>query len=68
MRIKTTIREFLNENISDHKIFGHNYSDLLNNISNKDSGLLWVEPKELLDNKIESLKELQNEQKIVLYR
>jgi len=68
MRIKTTIRKFLNENISDDKIFGHNYSDLLNNISNKDSGLLWVEPKELLDNKIESLKELENEQKIVLYR
>ena len=66
--IATTIREFLNENISDDKIFGHNYSDLLNNISNKDSGLLWVEPKELLDNKIESLKELENEQKIVLYR
>jgi len=68
MRIKTTIKEFLNENISDDKIFGHNYSDLLNNISNKDSGLLWIEPKEVLDNKIESLKELQNEQKIVLYR
>ncbi len=68
MRIKTTIREFLNENISDDKIFGHDYSDLLNNISKKDSGLLWIEPKELLDNKIESLKELENEQKIVLYR
>ena len=66
--IKTTIREFLNENISNETIFGHDYSDLLDNISNKDAGLIWVEPQEVLDSKIESLRELQNEQKIVLYR
>jgi hypothetical protein len=66
--IKTTIREFLNENVSNETIFGHDYSDLLDNISNKDAGLTWVEPQEVLDGKIESLRELQNEQKIVLYR
>jgi hypothetical protein len=66
--IKTTLREFLNENVSNETIFGHDYSDLLDNISNKDAGLTWVEPQEILDSKIESLRELQNEQKIVLYR
>jgi hypothetical protein len=58
----------LNENVSNETIFGHDYSDLLDNISNKDAGLTWVEPQEVLDSKIESLRELQNEQKIVLYR
>ncbi len=62
------VQLYKDENIVDDKIFGHNYSDLLNNISNKDSGLFWVEPQEVLDDKIESLKKLQNEQKIVLYR
>jgi hypothetical protein len=66
--IKTTLREFLNENVSNETIFGHDYSDLLDNISNKDAGLTWVEPQEVLDSKIESLRELQNEHKIVLYR
>jgi hypothetical protein len=66
--IKTTIREYLNEDVSNETIFGHNYSDLLDNISNKDAGLIWVEPQEVLDGKIESLRELKNEQKIVLYR
>ncbi len=58
----------MNENVSNETIFGHDYSDLLDNISNKDAGLTWVEPQEILDSKIESLRELQNEQKIVLYR
>jgi hypothetical protein len=50
--IKTTIREYLNEDVSNETIFGHNYSDLLDNISNKDAGLIWVEPQEVLDLKL----------------
>jgi RNA polymerase sigma factor (sigma-70 family) len=42
----------------------HKEKLLLDNISNKDAGLIWVEPQEVLDGKIESLRELKNEQKI----
>jgi len=61
-----TLLEYSNE--ESEKIFGHDYSDLLDNISKKEAGLVWSEPQEVLDDNIKSLKELQNGQKIVLYR
>ena len=50
------------------RVFEHNYEDLLDNISSKDTGISWVEPEELLNDKIKTLKKISKKSEIKLYR
>jgi hypothetical protein len=59
--------EYILENKKD--IFGHDYDNLLKNISDEDAGLTYIKPKKALDNKINHLKKLQkSKDNITLYR
>lgn len=56
------------KSINDNNIFGHLYDELLSNIES-DYANVDDDPKELLDFKIEELKELENNNNtIILYR
>jgi hypothetical protein len=61
--IKRILREETNK-----KVFDHNYEDLLDNISSKDTGISWVEPEDLLNDKIKTLKRISKKSEIKLYR
>lgn len=65
--MKDLIRKILIEEL-DENVFGHNYEELLDNISSNESGLMWVEPEELLNSKIKSLKRISKNSEIKLYR
>ena len=67
MNLQENIRKVLREE-TDINIFGHNYDELLSNISSSESGLSFSDPEESLSSKIEDLKEIQKENKIKLFR
>jgi hypothetical protein len=48
MKLQEQIRRILKEETS---IFGHNYDDILNNISSRDTGLMYVDPEEFIKQK-----------------
>ena len=60
-------RLYTDENPTE-RVFNHNYEDLLDNISSKDTGISWVEPEELLNDKIKTLKKISKKSEIKLYR
>ena len=51
MNLQESIRRILREE-TDIDIFGHNYNELLDNITSSDSGLIHTDPEELLKQKI----------------
>jgi hypothetical protein len=65
MKLQEQIRRILKEETS---IFGHNYDDILNNISSRDTGLMYVDPEELIKQKIEFLKKIEKKNTIKLFR
>ena len=67
MNIQEQIRKVLREE-TDINIFGHNYNELLNNITSSDSGLMYTEPEELLKHKIKFLKKIEKKGLIKLFR
>jgi len=67
MKLQENIRRILREE-TNKKVFDHNYEDLLDNISSKDTGLSWVEPEDLLNDKIKTLKRISKKSEIKLYR
>jgi hypothetical protein len=67
MNLQESIRRILKEE-SNKKVFDHNYEDLLDNISSKDTGISWVEPNDLLNDKIKKLKKISKKSEIKLYR
>ena len=67
MNIQEQIRKVLREE-TDINIFGHNYNELLDNITSSDSGLMYTDPEELLKNKIKFLKKIQKKGSIKLFR
>ena len=58
MNLQENIRRILREE-TDIDIFGHNYNELLDNITSSDSGLMYTDPEELLKHKIKFLKKIQ---------
>jgi len=67
MNLKESIRRILREE-TDNNIFGHNYNELLDNITNSDSGLMYADPEELLNDKIKFLKKIKKKNTIKLFR
>lgn len=67
MNLQENIRRILREG-KDIDIFGHNYNELLDNITSSDSGLMYTKPKELLDDKIKFLKKIEKKNSIKLFR
>jgi hypothetical protein len=67
MNLQESIRRILKEE-TNKKVFEHNYEDLLDNISSKDTGISWVEPEDLLNDKIKTLKKISKKSEIKLYR
>ena len=67
MNLKESIRRILREE-TDIDIFGHNYNELLDNITSSDSGLMYTDPEELLKHKIKFLKKIQKKGSIKLFR
>ena len=60
------LNNVINENVDGSDLFGHDYNELLDNIS--DGGLMFVEPEDALNDKIEYLNNLKNKSSIKLYR
>ena len=67
MNLQESIRRILREE-TDNNIFGHNYNELLDNIKSSDSGLMYTDPEELLNDKIEFLKKIEKKNSIKLFR
>lgn len=67
MNLREMIRRALMEE-KDIDIFGHNYDELLDNITSSDSGLIYTEPKELLNDKVKFLKKIKKKNSIKLFR
>ena len=67
MNLQESIRRILREELNID-IFGHNYNELLDNITSSDSGLMYVDPEELLKQKIKFLKKIKKKNSIKLFR
>ena len=67
MNLQESIRRILREE-TDIDIFGHNYNELLDNITSSDSGLIHTDPEELLKQKIKFLKKIKKKNSIKLFR
>lgn len=67
MNLQENIRRILKEE-TDTNIFGHNYDDILDNISSNESGLMYTSPEELLKQKIKFLKKIEKKNTIKLFR
>ena len=67
MNLKESIRKVLRED-QDINIFGHNYNELLGNITSSDSGLMYTDPEDLLKQKIKFLKKIEKKNSIKLFR
>ena len=67
MNLQESIRRILREE-TDIDVFGHNYNELLDNITSSDSGLMYTDPEELLKHKIKFLKKIQKKGSIKLFR
>jgi hypothetical protein len=66
-KLQESIRRILREE-TDIDIFGHNYNELLDNITSSDSGLIHTDPEELLKQKIKFLKKIKKKNSIKLFR
>ena len=67
MNLQENIRRILKEE-TDNNIFGHNYNELLDNIKSSDSGLIYTDAEELLNDKIKFLKKIEKKNSIKLFR
>jgi hypothetical protein len=67
MNLQEHIKKVLREE-TDIDVFGHNYNELLDNITSSDSGLMYTDPEELLKYKIKFLKKIQKKGSIKLFR
>ena len=67
MNLQERIKKVLREE-TDIDVFGYNYNELLDNITSSDSGLMYTDPKELLNDKIKFLKKIEKKNSIKLFR